>query len=404
MRGLKELSAAMKQQRSAGVEAATLQDAVPADVQLDARAVVLVKELDVVASDPGAARPMHVRMKSVTAPFATAPPGTLAGKGGPTPADATLLHDALAAAAALEFATIPLYLAALWSVIDQTAPIARSIRAVLHEEMLHLALVNNILAAVGGHPRLTADAAPVFPGRLPAGVHPELWVALDGLTDRSLDIFLEIERPQVRMPIEGLDLDEDSTGEDRTIGEFYKELLAFLREVQPRFATGRQVAGPLAPMVVTSLDDVARAFAIITSQGEGSTGTPVDETGALAHYYRFLEIKLERALVWTDGRLLLGDRRRRPPTYPVAPPPPTGYGGAHSPRIQQLSADFNTCYSDVLRCLERAWAGEGHVQFLRAMELMFNLRPIAQEMLRTPSADGCGYCPEFRYVAETQSP
>lgn len=397
MRSLKELSAAMKQRRSIGAEASTLRDAAAADLRLDAPAVVL---LDVVAAEPSTARPMQAQRKSVSAPSVTGPRSTLSGTGGPTPADATLLHEALAAAGALEFATIPLYLVALWSVIDQAAPIARTIRAVLHEEMLHLALVNNTLAAVGGHPQLTADAAPVFPGRLPAGVHPELWVALDGLTDRSLDIFLEIERPQVRVPIDGLDFDEDSTDEDRTIGEFYKELLVFVREVQPRFTTSRQVAGPLAPMVVTGLEDVARAFTTITSQGEGSTGSPVDETGALAHYYRFLEIKLERALVWTDGRLLLGDQRRRPSTYPVAPPPPSGYGAAHPPGIRKLSADFNTCYSDVLRCLERAWAGDGHVQFLRAMELMFNLRPIAQEMLRTPGSDGRGHCPEFRYVAE----
>ncbi len=317
----------------------------------------------------------------------------------PDPADLELLREALATAAALEFATIPPYLVALWSVIDQKHAVARSIRAIVHEEMLHLVLVNNILVGVGGTPVLTGESVPVYPSRLPGGVRPELLIRLEGLTDEGLDTFLEIERPRVRVPVEGIESSADTPGDDQTIGEFYLALREFIHRMRPAFSTQKQIAGPLAPMVIASLSDVDSAFAMITDQGEGSTGTPVEgKSSDLAHYYRFLELKLERRLIWVDGRLLLGDRVRRPSTYPVAEPPRGGYADGVAPRISQLAADFNRCYSSMVQALEGAWGEGGHVAFLRAMEMMFSLRPLAQEMMRTPGPDGRGHAPEFRYV------
>lgn len=323
------------------------------------------------------------------------------GSSGPPPpgSDLELLKQSLKSAAALEFSTIPLYMVALWSVIDQNDPIAKSIRAILHEEMLHLSLVNNFLAAIGGTPRMTGADAPQYPGRLPSGVHPTLWVELAGLNDASIDVFLTIERPLVRVPVEGVEDEDTFIEDDQTIGEFYESLLQFARTIPLTFSTDRQIAGPLAPMVLTDMEDVENAIHMIQRQGEGSTGDPIDSaTRDLAHYYRFLEMKLERKLVWIDKRLLRGERMRRPATYAVAPPPPSGYGPAAPEQIQRLSSEFNSCYSRVLRYLESAWAGGGHAEFLKAMEQMFNLRPIAQDMFRTPGPDGRGCAPEFRYV------
>jgi hypothetical protein len=317
----------------------------------------------------------------------------------PEESDLELLRDALQTAAALEFATIPPYLVALWSVIDQDHVVAHSIRSIVHEEMLHLVLVNNMLAAVGGTPTLTGEQAPTYPSRLPGGVHPHLVVHLEGLTDRGLDTFLEIERPRVRVQVEGIEFESESSADDQTIGEFYRELGDFFRNLAPTFSTVKQVSGPLAPMVITSLDDVDRAIAMIMDQGEGATGTPVDsETDDLAHYYRFLEVKLQRRLVWQDGRLIQGDRVIRPSAYPIAPPPKGGHTRGVPPRIQSVSREFNSCYTSMLHALESAWGTGGHVEFVRALELMFELRPLAQEMMRTPGPDGRGYTPEFRLV------
>jgi hypothetical protein len=314
----------------------------------------------------------------------------------PTPA---VLISALEAAAELEFATIPIYLLALWSVIDQDDPVARSIRAIVHEEMLHLSLVNKFLVAVGGTPKMTGERAPVYPGRLPGGVHPELWVTLDGLTNGSLDTFLELERPVWRVAIEGAPGQGNVTAEDRTIGEFYDAILEMARDLELEYRTERQIAGPLAPMIITGRKDVEKAVELIQRQGEGAKGLPFEEgTKDLAHYYRFMEIKLERRLIWAYGKLHPGDPLERPSVYPVAPPPEGGYGLAYPKRIQELSGEFNRCYSTVLASLESAWGDGGHGAFLQGMEQMFRLKEIAREMMRTPGPDGRGHAPEFRYV------
>ena len=57
------------------------------------------------------------------------------------------LTNALKGAMTLEFATIPPYLTALWSIKEDLHPIAASLRNIVQEEMLHLALASNMLAA-----------------------------------------------------------------------------------------------------------------------------------------------------------------------------------------------------------------------------------------------------------------
>ena len=59
------------------------------------------------------------------------------------------LKKSLQAAITLEFATIPPYLSALWSIKDELHPVAKSIREVAQEEMLHMALACNMLASLG---------------------------------------------------------------------------------------------------------------------------------------------------------------------------------------------------------------------------------------------------------------
>jgi hypothetical protein len=56
----------------------------------------------------------------------------------------------LQGAVSLEFSTLPPYLSALWSVKDDLSPVAKSIREIAQEEMLHMALACNMLSAIGG--------------------------------------------------------------------------------------------------------------------------------------------------------------------------------------------------------------------------------------------------------------
>ena len=79
----------------------------------------------------------------------------------------------------------------------------RSLRQVALEEMLHLSLVNNILASVGASPHLWRPEFPVRPGRFPADVV----MKLSPFNEATIDHFLYIERP------EGIDI-ADGAGFD----------------------------------------------------------------------------------------------------------------------------------------------------------------------------------------------
>ncbi len=148
------------------------------------------------------------------------------------------LKQALQAAVNLEFATIPPYLCALWSIKDELHPVAKSIREVVQEEMLHMALTCNMLAAIGEEP-IICDSAPVYPGPLPGNVHRGLIVELSGLNDHALEIFLTIERPS-KFPENVEADDEDTSPAERTIGEFYNCILtAFDSALQRSRPTAR---------------------------------------------------------------------------------------------------------------------------------------------------------------------
>lgn len=310
------------------------------------------------------------------------------------------LVDSLKIAAALEFSTIPPYLAALWSIKDQSHPIAGSIRSIIHEEMTHLALTSNLLTGLGSRPEFTGDAVPRFPQSLPGGVHPELTVELGQLNDKTLAVFLEIERPDEAVPIEGED-EPDVPDGDKTIGAFYEAVRLAIHVLDPKFEVGSQITGPLLPMVIADLEHADQAIELILSQGEGATGTPF-ETGPddLAHYYRFKEVSLERRLKWNCAteKLMLGGDLPRPDTHSVNEPPVSGYDGSYPQIIQMLSGSFNKTYSKMLEALEDAWGDGGHSSLLRSMELMFELRPIAQKMIGYKDETGKGFIPEFRYV------
>src|SRR4051812_23194509 len=109
-----------------------------------------------------------------------------------TTRDLAWLREALQAAVELEFFTLPPYLTALWSIQDQQHPAAATIRAVVYEEMQHMALACNLLAGIGGTPRINrSPAVPEYPRPLPGGVKPRLTVGLSGLTKDLVSVFMQ---------------------------------------------------------------------------------------------------------------------------------------------------------------------------------------------------------------------
>src|SRR5258708_5309375 len=99
--------------------------------------------------------------------------------------DVTWIRGALQTAIALEHATMPLYTAAMYSLEVQNYPAYNTIRSVLMEEMLHMAAACNMLAALGGSPRIK-DLDPALPGAgLPGRVAPDLTAVLGRLSERQ---------------------------------------------------------------------------------------------------------------------------------------------------------------------------------------------------------------------------
>ena len=203
---------------------------------------------------------------------------------------ATLLA-ALNGAVTLEFATIPTYLLALWTIRDELHPVAKSLRNILQEEMLHMALVCNMLVSLGGTPAINS-AVPAYPGHLPLGVHPDLTVPLARFSKETLKIFMEIERPgrtdpKVQLVSGKVEIFDH---EDSTIGQLYAKILDAFKALNPEFKQDRQITGPLSWLPILSLADVEAAINIIERQGEGSVGEPEERRGHLAHYFRFAEM------------------------------------------------------------------------------------------------------------------
>src|SRR5262249_14226862 len=157
----------------------------------------------------------------------------------------------------LEFSTIPPYLCALWSVKTGGNPVALSIRTVAREEMLHMGLVCNLLAALGETPQLNkAGRVPVYPGPPPGGVLPQLIIPRQGLTPEAIELFMQIEFPEHGPVALAPDAEEEFT----SIGQFYGAIRAAFDATSPSLSPDRQREGPLGLWKLTTLEEVRRAL------------------------------------------------------------------------------------------------------------------------------------------------
>jgi hypothetical protein len=104
-------------------------------------------------------------------------------------------QDALQTAMQLEFATLPPYLCAQWSINSDPSDVAGTIQGIAVQEMHHFALAGNMLTAIGGTPAV-ANAAfvPSYPTHvLPGGIPQALAVDLQPLSLAQLQVFMHIE-------------------------------------------------------------------------------------------------------------------------------------------------------------------------------------------------------------------
>lgn len=309
------------------------------------------------------------------------------------------LKQALQEALQIELMTIPPYLCALWSIKNEMDPVALSIREVVQEEMMHLALVCNMLAALGEVPNLRGKV-PDYPCRLPGGLHPNLDVTLGGLSKNALELFKQIEQPTVIIEHGDKISLQDSPA---TIGEFYERIGIAFRDLEPDLKVDRQIGGPLTETIITDVRAAVAATELIRHQGEGSKESPED-TGSddLSHYYRFEELSLGRRIEYdpVKKKISLGAEITWPEVWPMETVPSGGYPLEDLlPEARDLMENFDRIYSRTINLLQSTWDGGGQADFLKAIQLMFELEVSAKKLMEIPVVQGSpgtlGPC--FRY-------
>jgi CDGSH-type Zn-finger protein/uncharacterized Fe-S cluster protein YjdI len=234
------------------------------------------------------------------------------------------LYRLLCEAAEFEHAVMCSYLYAMWTLKrapDEGVTAAeltaiegwrRSLRQVALEEMLHLSLVNNLLAATGASPHLWRPAFPVRAGHFPSDVV----MRLSPFTPATLDHFLYIERPEGIALIDGAgfehpahhpraarsDLLSPTPRDYASQGHLYHGLIRGLAGLVEDLGEENVFVGHGDAQVsaaefglpglfkVDGLDAARRAIQEIVLQGEGA---PAHRDGS--HYRRFAAIKDEFA-------------------------------------------------------------------------------------------------------------
>jgi hypothetical protein len=242
------------------------------------------------------------------------------------------------------------------------------------QEMLHLALVQNLLTAVGAAPRLTRPNFPMSAYAYPAGVRIELIP----FSEAALRHFAFLERP------DGMDI-EDAEGfaaieeavalphdegdeivphlqEFDTIGDLYRSIQAGLAHLEGRLGADRLFVGPPAAqateqhfhwpelVAVTDLVSARQAIDTIVEQGEGARGEWRD-----AHFGRLLQVldeylELKNADPDFEPARPVVAANVRPQATGIVVPQITDAG---TTRCMDL---LNVCYEVLLQLLSRYFA------------------------------------------------
>ncbi|MDX0961540.1 ferritin-like domain-containing protein [Sinorhizobium medicae] len=337
------------------------------------------------------------------------------------------LLKSLQLALELEWATLPPYLVALLSIKGpQNREAADLIRGVAMEEMLHFALVANVINAIGGRPVVAKENCPTYPMRMTFEGRPfadrTFPINLGCFSKESISTFMKIEQPQEPV-IKTAWLDTVIDVPAPTIGEFYEEIKSILRELDAALPEGLFVGDPAhqlggdffwggggAIKAVTDLDSALEALETVVEQGEGAwplsqekfskkAGEPLE----MGHYYRFSEIFYERHFIDSDD----------PRGLPGGPSMAVDWNAVFPIRENATSADyaagsmaatlndaFNRRYTMMLRQLDESVNGAPTALYTAIMNGMHGLTSVARELMATPieGSDGETACPTFEWV------
>ena len=293
---------------------------------------------------------------------------------------------------------------------EQLEAIERWRKAVTHiatQEMLHLALVQNLLTSIGAAPHLGRPNLPPPPGHFPASVS----LALLPFGEEALRHFIYLERPEGMQldDTEGLRMLERATPAVRqgdivphlqdfaTVGHLYRSIEDGIRSLTAKYGEARLFCGPREAQAVSAsfgwkelvaIGDLASeqaAIDTIIEQGEGARGD-----WRTAHFGQFVNI--------LDEYLAL--RNRDPSFQPARPVLPSNVRAHERDLSIPLISDpitarctdlFNVSYEVLLLVLQRYF---GHLEETEAqlgvlvevaLNLMFEvIEPLAQIITRLP--------------------
>lgn len=244
------------------------------------------------------------------------------------------LQELLRLAAKLELFTIPFYFYAYYSLKDQKSHVGVHLREVIMEEMLHMAIISNIMHAIENckppayspireleqgrrySRELAEKYVPFYPGRAPIYksfdersdhrrfVERAPILSLDSLSRTQIVAFLRLELPELRNNLRAEDWE--------TIGEFYNYVkkqmlrcpdLKFRSLDQIDLYTHNPTKERNSMRPVQNLKDALENIDLIMEQGEGATfynlikyqenyyhrkNSDEAEKPELAHFYHFL--------------------------------------------------------------------------------------------------------------------
>jgi uncharacterized Fe-S cluster protein YjdI len=328
----------------------------------------------------------------------------------------------LAEAAEIEHGLMCCYLYAAYSLkrdeqglsTEQRAAVARWRKVILEvarDEMVHLALVSNLLTAVGSGPHLARQNMPVSPGYHPAGVV----VSLAPFDLATLEHFVFLERP------EGVELPDGKgfapsyeyrrgqvqgrlvpTAQDySTVGHLYRGIRAGLESLAARLGEAALIVGdprlqigadlmPLDGMCkVTSLASALSAIDTIVHQGEGAT-----DGHESSHYAKFTRIRDEYlALTMADPQFVPALPAARNPVMRRPPDPRDRVWICGEPAATVLDL-ANATYALMLRGLGALFSPVSLDLEARetiadlSVSAMMLLAPLAERLVRLPANEG----------------
>jgi hypothetical protein len=297
--------------------------------------------------------------------------------------DLAWIKKALQSAIELEYSTLPLYLSSMFSLEVQNYTAYNTIRSVAMEEMVHMAIVSNILAALGGTPSFKNIKVPFPTNGLPGGAEPDLRIGLAPYSKNQLENFMRIEIPQFLL--DDLKLPEEYP----TIAVFYNDIKAAIlanaddvRAAVQKGGTSNQVGDDIGFSTfiyqegIDTIKMLCDGIDEILEQGEGaSTGDLITETSfesEESHYAKFAALyygatyqkpeAIDKITKANEKEFFKGRAIGAPVVVNTLSVPADGYAKilASDPNGVAVSAaltSFDTAFSTMLSTLDTVWNG-----------------------------------------------